>query len=114
MVSFKLNEYQQLALRTANKHDELDKTLMYLALGLNGEAGEVAEIVKKAFFHGHPLKLIDLEAELGDTLWYIAVMADAMGLTLADVAQTNISKLRRRYPNGFESERSIDRTGENQ
>ncbi|NOZ49745.1 MAG: nucleoside triphosphate pyrophosphohydrolase family protein [Chloroflexi bacterium] len=104
-----LNEYQKLALRTAGDHGDFQRTLMYTALGLNGEAGEVAELIKKAFFHGHELDRDKLKKELGDVLWYLAVMADALDMPLADVAQHNIEKLARRYPEGFSSQRSRNR-----
>ena len=103
------NEYQELALRTAGNHGDFEKTLMYTALGLNGEAGEVAEYIKKALFHGHDLDRAALEKELGDVLWYLAVMARTLDLSLADIAQHNIEKLARRYPDGFSQERSRNR-----
>ncbi|MCS7041056.1 MAG: nucleoside triphosphate pyrophosphohydrolase family protein [Caldilineales bacterium] len=105
-----LNDYQQLALRTAGNHGDFERTLIYTTLGLNGEAGEVAELVKKAFFHGHELPREKLKHELGDVLWYVAVLAQAMGWSLEDVAQENIAKLARRYPEGFSGERSRHRT----
>ncbi|RME84638.1 MAG: nucleotide pyrophosphohydrolase [Caldilineae bacterium] len=105
-----LNEYQQLALRTAGDHGDFDRTLMYTALGLNGEAGETAELVKKALFHGHNLDRDKLKKELGDVLWYVAVMADALDLPLEEVARHNIDKLARRYPEGFSHERSRHRS----
>lgn len=108
----KLNEYQRLALRTAGNHGDLAKTLMYTALGLNGEAGETAELIKKAFFHGHELDRDALKKELGDVLWYLAVMADALDMPLEDIARHNIDKLARRYPQGFSRERSRNRSDE--
>ena len=107
---FDFNEYQKLALRTAGNHGDFDKTMMYTALGLNGEAGEVAEHIKKAFFHGHELDREKLEKELGDVLWYLAVMADTLDLALEDIARHNIEKLARRYPHGFSEERSRNRS----
>jgi len=108
MLNF--NDYQKLALRTAGNHGDFDKTMMYTALGLNGEAGEVAELIKKALFHGHALDRDDLEKELGDVLWYLAVMADTLDIPLADIANHNIEKLARRYPEGFSEERSRNRS----
>ncbi len=105
-----LNEYQKLALRTAGDHGDEQHRLMYTALGLNGEAGEVAEIIKKALFHGHDLDKEMLLKELGDVMWYVAVLADTLGLSLDEVGSENIAKLRRRYPDGFSSERSRNRT----
>lgn len=105
-----LDDYQQLALRTAGNHGDFERTLIYTALGLNGEAGETAELVKKTFFHGHDLETDKLRKELGDVLWYVAVMADAMGWSLEEVARDNVEKLARRYPQGFSAERSRDRS----
>lgn len=108
-MTLELNEYQQLALRTAGDHGDFERTLMYTALGLNGEAGETAELIKKALFHGHELDGDKIKKELGDVLWYTAVMADALGLSLEAIAQQNIDKLAARYPEGFSHERSRNR-----
>ena len=104
-----LNQYQELALRTAGHRDDVQKTLTNTALGLAGESGEVADIIKKTFFHSHPLDREALYKELGDVLWYLAVMTDALGYKLDEIAQANIDKLRARYPEGFTKERSINR-----
>ena len=110
-----LTAYQRAAARTGGSDLEPGNTLKGLscaALGLAGEAGEVADVVKKVVHHRHPLdgaareKLIK---ELGDVLWYVAHAASVLGVTLDDVAAANVEKLRRRYPDGFSSERSINR-----
>ena len=106
-----LNQYQQLALRTAGHRQDTQKTLTNTALGLAGESGEVADIIKKTFYHGHALDREALYKELGDVLWYLAVMADALGYNLDEIAQANVDKLRARYPEGFSEERSINRHG---
>jgi NTP pyrophosphatase (non-canonical NTP hydrolase) len=106
-----LDEYQKLALRTAGHRDSEDKVLIYAALGLAGESGEVAEVIKKTFFHGHQLDKESLHQELGDVLWYVAVMAAGLGFGLDQIAQANVAKLRSRYPEGFSEERSIHRQG---
>ncbi len=79
------------------------------ALGLCGEAGEVAEHLKKALYHDHPMDLQALRNELGDVLWYWTLLCDTLGLTLDEVIQANIEKRRRRYPEGFSAERSLRR-----
>jgi NTP pyrophosphatase (non-canonical NTP hydrolase) len=104
-----LDEYQELALRTAGHRESTQKQVTYTALGLTGESGEVAEIVKKAFYHGHPLDREALHNELGDVLWYLAVMADGLGFSLGDIAHANVAKLCARYPDGFSEERSLNR-----
>jgi NTP pyrophosphatase (non-canonical NTP hydrolase) len=108
-VIMNLDEYQELALRTAGHLESVQKQLTYSALGLTGESGEVAEIIKKAFYHGHPLDKDALHKELGDVLWYLAVMADGLGFSLDEIASANIAKLRARYPEGFSQERSLNR-----
>ena len=102
------NEYQLDALKTSNTLQGRER-IVYLALGLAGETGEIIEHVKKYFGHGHTLDIAALKKELGDVLWYLAVLAHALGLDLNDVAASNIAKLKARYPQGFSSERSINR-----
>lgn len=104
-----LNEYQQLAARTLGGDRTEEQQLSNAALGLTGEAGEVAEIIKKHLFHATPLDQDALVKELGDCLWYVSAFATVLGLSLDDVAQRNIEKLRRRYPDGFDTERSRNR-----
>lgn len=69
----------------------------------------MADIIKKHIGHGHPLDTEKVHKELGDVLWYVAVLARRIGSTLEDVAASNVEKLRKRYPEGFSSERSINR-----
>ena len=96
--------YQEDAARTAG-----DTRLEILALGIAGEAGEVADYIKKVVGHGHALDPQALQKELGDVLWYVAMLATKCGLDLDLVAQANIEKLRKRYPDGFSTERSKNR-----
>ncbi len=71
------------------------------AFGLTGEAGEVAELLKKKLFQGRGYAADKMLAELGDVLWYLDLMAELHGYTLDDVAAANVAKLRARYPDGF-------------
>lgn len=84
---------------------------MVSALGLAGEAGEFANMVKKMTAHGHPLDKKALQDELGDILWYVAEAATACDLDLGETGQRNIHKLRQRYPDGFSEEDSLHREG---
>lgn len=90
------NEYQRLAMRTARRVDAPDE-FMHLVLGLVGEAGEIAEKVKKLVRDKRAdpaeLDIEDMSAELGDVLWYTAVLANFLGLALNDIAQRNVDKL---------------------
>lgn len=102
------NEYQALAMRTAGSESN-SALLINGVLGLNGESGEVADIIKKHFYQGHALDREHLAEELGDVAWYLAVTAQAIGYDLDDVLAINIAKLKKRYPDGFEADRSINR-----
>lgn len=95
----KFDEYQAAALRTEMDIPPREK-LSKSALGLTGEAGEVAELVKKHLFHDKPIDVEKLKKELGDVLWYVAATAACFGIELDDVARTNVAKLAARYPAG--------------
>lgn len=103
-----LNEYQLLAMRTKPELSRPDAMLNF-ALGSTGEAGELADMIKKHVFHGHHLPFEEVGKELGDMLWYLSLMAELFGYTLQEVAEMNIDKLRTRYPQGFNSVDSIKR-----
>lgn len=104
-----INGYQIEALRTASGMDDEYPMWLNGALGLNGEAGEVADMVKKHLFQGHPINFEHMAKELGDVAWYVAVTAHAIGYDLETILLMNVDKLRKRYPNGFEAERSLNR-----
>lgn len=104
-----MNVYQVHATRTQNKDLPYDMQLATLGLGISGEAGEVADLIKKHLGHGHDLDWDKLKAELGDVLWYVACLADRLGISLSAIASANVEKLKRRYPDGFDTARSIHR-----
>jgi NTP pyrophosphatase (non-canonical NTP hydrolase) len=104
MEIYTLNEYQDDAMRTAGQGD-----LVCAALGLAGESGEFAGSVKKWKYQGHQLDYAHLIEEVGDVLWYCALAARELGVTLEDIANENIAKLQRRYPDGWDAQRSIHR-----
>lgn len=104
------NEFQKAALRTASGMNyEHHGMLMNGALGLCGESGEVADIVKKAAFQGHDLDVAHVAEELSDVAWYLAVSAHAIGYDLDTIFEINVNKLKARYPDGFDADRSIHR-----
>jgi NTP pyrophosphatase (non-canonical NTP hydrolase) len=104
------DEYQMLTRKVAMKFGTaLQEALVYYALGVGGEAGEVVDEVKKVAFHGHELNKEKLIEELGDVLWYVARMADSLAVPLSEVAGKNMDKLEKRYPDGFSVERSKKR-----
>lgn len=115
-----LNDYQEATLRTWNNKTDFGGRVSNAALGLTGEAGEVADIVKKAIYHGHGFQpshcpgeedgnTYKLALELGDIMYYVSIMAHELGYKLQDIAEMNIAKLAKRYPDGFTREASQKR-----
>ena len=105
-----INEYQAAALRTAQTEQlTANELLLNSALGLCGESGEVADIVKKFRFQGHDLDFEHIAKELGDVAWYLAVGAYAIGLDLESIFRMNKEKLEARYPDGFSTDHSLHR-----
>ena len=85
------------------------KRLLEAVMGLNGEAGECQEIVKKAMFHGHSLDVEALLLEAGDVLWYLTELCNELGISVDTIAKLNLQKLKNRYPDGFTHEASRER-----
>jgi NTP pyrophosphatase (non-canonical NTP hydrolase) len=100
-----LDQYQASAMRTAGDSPYPDDLLL-TALGLTGEGGEFADMVKKLVYHDTPLDRDKAIKELGDVLWYVARGCMALGVTLGDVAERNLTKLLVRYPDQFDPQRS--------
>lgn len=102
--------YQRVSLGTMANDLMPDTRLAVLGLGIAGEAGECADVIKKVLGHGHPLDAEKLMFEIGDVLFYAAVLADQIGYTLSEVAEANMRKLAARYgPGGFTKEKSMNR-----
>lgn len=107
-----INEYQTLAMTTLNPELSRRDVLINSVMGLCGESGEAIDIVKKWMAQGHELDKEHLAKELGDIAWYLAEAATALEIPLADILQANIDKLKKRYPNGFDTRKSLERAGE--
>jgi len=106
----KVSEYQEMALKTMNPNLSKREMLINSMMGLCGESGEAIDIVKKHLFHDHALDRDKLIKELGDIAWYLAEAAQALDVPLEEILRINIEKLKKRYPEGFDKERSIHRT----
>ena len=103
------NGYQRLAMRTCSiPYDDKEGMLRHAVFGLCSEAGEVAGILQKVY-QGHAFNKEHMMKELGDCQWMIAEACEALGVTLEDVMEMNVEKLKARYPKGFEAERSLNR-----
>ena len=109
-----INEYQTLAMKTQNKALSKKDMLIVGVMGLSGESGEAIDIVKKWLAQGHELDKEHLAKELGDIAWYLAETATALDLALEDIFAANIEKLKKRYPQGFRTEDSLDRAEDDQ
>jgi NTP pyrophosphatase (non-canonical NTP hydrolase) len=108
-IEMTINEYQQLAMTTLNKEMTKKDMLINGVMGLCGESGEAIDIVKKHLAQGHELDKEKLIKELGDIAWYLAEMATVLDIELEEVLKRNIEKLKKRYPEGFDKEKSVNR-----
>ena len=108
-------EYQKLAMRTndGNNTQRLTNAVNVVGnkdiggvfnacLGLSGEVGEFNDIIKKWVFHEKPFDEEHAKKELGDVMWYVAMMCESFGWDLNEIMQINIDKLKARYPEGFD------------
>lgn len=114
-------EYVELAMRTNDGkctfrlHDAVTWCtedlggILNACLGLSGEVGEFNDMVKKLVFHEKPLDAEHAKKELGDIMWYVAMMCYSFGWDLDEIMQLNIDKLRARFPEGFDVARANNR-----
>ena len=108
-----LDEYQQLAVRTAKRVDR-KYDLTHAALGLSGEAGEFGDAIKKSVIYNKPLDEWNAIEELGDILWYVALASATLDVSMAEIAKMNIDKLRLRYPDQYTdtlAQKRLDKAG---
>ena len=103
------NEYEEACMQTFGHLMGPDLDLVFVALGVAGEAGEIADAVKKIVAHGHSYDKLELAEEIGDVLWYLAAMARIIGVPLQQIAEDNLKKLAEKYPGGYNPERSQNR-----
>lgn len=103
-----LNDYQELAARTINTRLSYKQQEMHALHGMCGEIGELHSLYQKEY-QEHPFDKEHAMKELGDLLWFIAEYCTACEFTLEDVAKANIDKLKARYPEGFEADKSLNR-----
>lgn len=103
-----MKDYIQQAARTKTglkvPINASNEDLLHATLGLAGESGEIVDQVKAHLFYGRPLDKINLKEELGDKLWYIAMLAGWLGTTIEELMELNIAKLRARFPDKFTEE----------
>jgi NTP pyrophosphatase (non-canonical NTP hydrolase) len=98
---------KQVLGQTGEYYDKDAKT-NYL-MGLAGETGELIDLIKKEWFHGHPENEMEKKLEMGDILHYLTGLCEMFGWSLEEVATLNVMKLSERYPDGFSVEKSVNR-----
>jgi NTP pyrophosphatase (non-canonical NTP hydrolase) len=104
-----IQEYQNAVKRTCATSEQME-TLKLALICLQGELGEIAEPIKKYLWSGHELDCSHIQDEVGDVLWCLATLCNTLGISLENAMVGNIEKLQRRYPDGFSSQRSRQRT----
>lgn len=95
-----LKEYQELCKKTAKKFETPEKEILTWGLGITGEAGDVASCIKKTFAHDNDQRA-GIRENIGDALWYAAMICNFFGWDFQEVLNENIEKLKKRYPQGF-------------
>jgi len=106
--------YREEVARTAGFLPDQKANLSMGALGLAGEAGEVADMLKKHLYHNKPLDRNELIKELGDVRWYLEFLLLVTGVSMETVENINVEKLRKRYPSGFSYKDAAERKDENE
>jgi len=108
-IDYQLQAARTLITAPTQPLTDAETMIIWNAIGLAGEAGEVVDHIKKAIFHRHGLDTAKVQEELGDLLWYVAGLCTQLGLSLDNVMDGNIKKLEQRYPGGFSVEDSKNR-----
>ena len=102
--------YPLLVEKTRRSDLSIEEQMKNASMGLVGEAGEVTDIIKKYAYQGHELEIEELIDELGDVMYYLCWLCILLQIDFSETCFNNMNKLTKRYPNGFEAERSINRT----
>ncbi len=110
-------EYQELSQRT-NTEDKteiqerltkLNLDSLHALIGISTESGELLDAFKKHIFYGKEIDQANIKEEIGDLMWYVALLCNANGFDFYKILETNIEKLKARYPEGFTKEQATER-----
>ena len=108
-----LDVFQEEALRTIRSDLPYELVCSNMCMGLAGETGETVDIFKKHIYQGKDLDINDVIEEIGDILWYIANLCNVNKITMKECMESNVEKLRKRYPNGFSIKDALERADKN-
>lgn len=86
-----------------------DMNILHGCIGIATESGELLDALKKNLFYGKPLDTVNIKEELGDVMWYVAILCRELDLSMEEILQTNIDKLKARYPEKFTEHNAINR-----
>jgi len=111
MKMVNIREYQEACKRTAKRGESEKLEICNWVLGLAGEAGDVASCVKKTIFHENKNMLDGVRENIGDMMWYVAMICNFYGWSLDDILGENLGKLRERYASGGFSLEEAQRKG---
>lgn len=106
------NEYQANAIRTAKMFGTVSENLNHAALGIATEGGEFTTEVKRMAIYGRAMTVEmqqHMAEELGDVLWYVALAAESLGITLHQIARDNVTKLQKRFPEKYSDQAAEQR-----
>ena len=104
-----IGEFQRRSIRTLNNELTKEEQVANMIIGMFSEGGEIGSEIKKAFYQGHELDRKHLMEELGDLMFYVVNLATLYDLSMENILDYNIEKLKKRYKNGFTTEESINR-----
>ena len=108
-----LDVFQEEALRCMRSDLPYEAICSNMCMGLAGETGETVDIFKKHIYQGKDLDINDVIEEIGDILWYIANLCNVNRITMKECMESNVEKLRKRYPNGFSIKDALERADKN-
>ena len=108
-----LDVFQEEALRSMRSDLPYEAICSNMCMGLAGETGETVDIFKKHIYQGKDLDINDVIEEIGDILWYIANLCNVNKITMKECMESNVEKLRKRYPNGFSIKDALERADKN-
>ncbi len=100
-----LKEYQKICQKTAKKFKNKEKEILVWGLGITSEAGDVAGCIKKTFIHNNDQK-DGIKENIGDIMWYTAMICNYFNWDFDEILKENIQKLKKRYPRGFTIKRA--------
>ena len=109
-----LDVFQEEALRSMRNDLPYEAICSNMCMGLAGETGETVDIFKKHIYQGKDLDINDVIEEIGDILWYIANLCNVNKITMKECMESNVEKLRKRYPNGFSIKDALERADKNE